>query len=242
MSIREVKTIAHELRLYGIHNAVERRMEAYKMDPSDPLGLILRILEDEKQHRKNALAKTLDKKANFRRESLLENWDTSFDRGLSKTRIRELSELGFWQLKKNLIIVGSTGAGKTQLAIALGKVACQMELSVQFASVQHLLQEAAAERAAGRLQKWLRKLKKIDVLILDDFALRPYTHDEAVFLVDLVEDRYRKGIHIVTSQVDVEGWRTLFEDAVVADALVDCLKSPSETVVLTGTSYRQRLV
>lgn len=242
MSIREIKSIAHEMRLFGIHHSIERRLDAYKMDPHDPLDLILKILEDEKQYRKNVLAKSLDRKARFRRESLLETWDTSFDRGLSKTRLRELSELAFWQLKKNLIIVGSTGAGKTQLAIALGKVACQMELSVQFASTQQLLQEADAERAAGRLQKWLRKLKKVDVLILDDFALRPYTHDEAVFLVDLVEDRYRKGIHIVTSQVDVEGWKTLFEDAVVADALVDRLRSPSETVVLTGTSYRQRLV
>ena len=103
------------------------------------------------------------------------------------------------------------------------------------------MEEAAAERAAGKFQKWSRKTQKYDVLILDDFALRPYSHEEGVLLVDLIEDRYRKGVHIISSQVDMMGWKTLFEDPVVADALVDRLKNPSETVILTGGSYRAKL-
>ena len=240
MTLAQIKTLSHELRLFGIHHSIERRLEACKHENYNPSELMLMMLEDEKQYRKNATAKMLETKARFRRESLLENWDTSFDRGVTKTKIRELSELGFWTLKKNLIIVGSTGSGKTQLSIALGRNACHMGLSVLFISIQQLLEEAAAERAAGRIQKWTRKIKKYEVIILDDFALRPYTHEEAVLLIDLIEDRYRKGVHIITSQVDPGGWRTLFEDAVIADALVDRLKNPSETVVLKGPSYRER--
>jgi DNA replication protein DnaC len=241
MSLREIKALTHELRLLGIHNSVERRIEASRNEGCSAADLLLSVLEDEKQHRKNVAAKILESKARFRRESLLENWDSSFERGITKTKLRELAELGFWRLKKNLIIVGSTGSGKTQLSIALGRAACQMELSVLFVSVQQLLEEAAAERAAGRIQKWARKMKKYDVMILDDFALRPYTHEEAVLLVDIIEDRYRKRVHIISSQVDIGGWKTLFEDPVVADALVDRLKNPSETVILKGTSYRERL-
>jgi DNA replication protein DnaC len=85
------------------------------------------------------------------------------------------------------------------------------------------------------------RLTKYDVLILDDFALRPYSHEEGVLLVDLIEDRYRKGVHIIISQVDMMGWKTLFEDPVVADALVDRPRNPSETILLTGGSYRARL-
>jgi DNA replication protein DnaC len=224
-----------------MHNSIERRLEAARNDGLTAADVVLQLLEDERQHRKNIVAKTLETKAKFRRESLLENWDSSFERGISKSKLRELSELGFWQQKKNLIIVGSTGSGKTQLSIALGRAACQMELSVLFVSVQQLLEEAAAERAAGRIQKWYRRIQKYDVMILDDFALRPYTHEEAVLLVDIIEDRYRKRVHIISSQVDVGGWKTLFEDRVVADALVDRLKNPSETVVLSGPSYRERL-
>jgi DNA replication protein DnaC len=72
-------------------------------------------------------------------------------------------------------------------------------------------------------------------------VLRPYTHDEGILLVELFEDRYQKKIQIITSQVDVEGWKTLFEDPVIADALIDRLKNPSERILLTGGSYREKL-
>lgn len=241
MSLAEIKTLTHQLRLLGMHNAVERRIANARAEGLTVDEFILSLLEDEKQHRKNVATKVLETRAKFRRDSLLENWDNSFDRGITKTKLRELAELGFWTLKKNLIIVGSTGCGKTQLSIALGRAACQMELTVLFISVQQLLAEASAEKGAGNFQKWLRKIKKFDVMILDDFALRPYTHDEAVFMVDLFEDRYRKKIQIISSQVDVGGWKTLFEDPIVADALIDRLKNPSEKIELKGTSYRNKL-
>lgn len=241
MSLSEIKSLTHQLRLLGLHESMERRLAGARQDGITAEELILSLLEDEKQYRKNLAAKVLETKAKFRRESLLESWDNSFDRGITKTRLRELAALGFWALKKNLIIVGSTGCGKTQLSIALGRAACHAELSVLFVSVQQLLEEAAAEKAAGKFQKWFRKMKKVDIMILDDFALRPYTHDEAVLLVDLVEDRYRQKIHIISSQVDVAGWKSLFEDAVVAEALIDRLSNPSEKIQLKGPSYRQRL-
>jgi DNA replication protein DnaC len=241
MSIKEIRYLASELKLHGMYQSLERRLETLNLEGRTPEELVLQLLEDEKQHRKNVATKTLETRAKFRRESLLENWDSSFERGVSKSKIRDLATLGFWNLKKNLIIVGPTGSGKTQLSIAIGRSACQLGLSVLFVSVQQLLEEAAAERAAGKFQKWSRKTQKYDVLILDDFALRPYSHEEGVLLVDLIEDRYRKGVHIISSQVDMMGWKTLFEDPVVADALVDRLRNPSETVILTGGSYRARL-
>ena len=113
MLAREIKTLTHELRLLGMHNSIDRRLEASKNEGLNPADVVLQLLQDERQHRKNIAAKTLETKAKFRRESLLENWDSSFERGISRSKLRELSELGFWQLKKNLVIVGSTGSGKT---------------------------------------------------------------------------------------------------------------------------------
>ncbi len=149
--------------------------------------------------------------------------------------------MGFWDAKKNLIIVGRTGSGKTQLSIALGRVACQMQLSVLFMPVNQFFEEALANRASGKVIPWIKRIKKYDVVILDDFALRTYSYDEAVLLIDFLEDRYRKCVPIISSQVDVEGWNTLFEDPVIADALIDRLKNPSEKIRLTRGSYRENL-
>lgn len=95
-------------------------------------GKTIYLLEDEKQYRKNLSAKKLDSKAKFRRITLLEDWDFCVDRGITKTKIRELASLQFWNFKKNIIINGPTGCGKTQLSIALGKMACQNQFNVMF--------------------------------------------------------------------------------------------------------------
>jgi DNA replication protein DnaC len=84
-------------------------------------------------------------------------------------------------------------------------------------------------------------MTKTETLLLDDFGLRNYTHDEANVLVDLLEDRYRKSITLVTSQVDPKGWKSLFEDPVIADAIVDRLVNPSVIIKLRGGSYRERI-
>ncbi len=107
--------------------------------------------------------------------------------------------------------------------------------------VNLLFEEIAAAKAAGKYLQLLQQLNKAKVLVLDDFGLRSYTHDEATALVDLLEERYQRGVVIVTSQVDSRGWTKLFEDPVVAEAIVDRLVHPSQRVVLKGGSYRERL-
>lgn len=241
MKQTEIKRLSHELRLYGIHENFERRLTLASSEGQTGEELLIRLLEDEKQYRKNRFSKILDNKAKFRRNSLIEDWDFSFERGISKTKLRELATLNFWDSKKNLIIMGPTGSGKTQLSIALGKVACQNQLSVFFISVNQLFEESSAKRNSGKYLSWSKNIKKYDIIVFDDFGLRNYTHDEAVFLIDFLEDRYQNKVHIFSSQVDIDGWSSLFEDPVIAQALIDRIKNPSEKIKLIGESYREKL-
>jgi len=168
-----------------------------------PLEYLRLVLEDEKMARQERTAKMLSTRAKFRSGASLEEWDHHHERGLTKTQFREIATLMFYQNRENLILVGSTGTGKTHLAIALGK--------------------------------------KLPILILDDFGLRSYTHDEATILMDLLEERYQRGSVIVTSQVDPIGWGKLFEDPVIAEAITDRLTKPSRVLKFKGPSYRDKL-
>lgn len=241
MTAQISKQLAHQLRLFGIHGNLEKRgleAESCSMHLHEFLAL---LLEDEIGFRKQLVAKRLKTRASFGREAELEDWDQSFDRGLSKAKIKELAGLGFFESKKNLLLLGRTGEGKTHLAIALGHRLCAHGVSVAFHMTNLLFEEVAASRAAGKYLSFVDRLRKTSVLILDDFGLRSYTHAEATILMDILEGRTGRGITIVTSQVAVAGWRKLFEDPVIAEGVVDRLSNPSMEIVLKGGSYREKL-
>jgi DNA replication protein DnaC len=237
----QVRLLSHQLRLYGIHSGFEARNQEALSKSLQPLEFLHLLLEDEVLQRKNRLAKSLLTRARFRSQVDLEDWDSSFDRGLSKQKLRELSSLSFFHAKENLLIMGRTGEGKTHLAVSLGRRLCQENISVAFLPVNLLFEEILVARTAGKYLGYLRKINQTQVLVLDDFGLRNYTHEEATTLVDILEERVKKGPVIVTSQVEPAGWIKLFEDPVIAEAVVDRLKNPSQKITLGGGTYRVKL-
>jgi DNA replication protein DnaC len=237
----QIKNICSELKLLTLAAAAERRAAQAIADNLSHLEFLHLLLEDEKLERKNKTACHLIKKAKFRTNSSLDDWDQSFDRGLNKQKLKDLSLLSFYYSNQNLIVLGRTGEGKTHLAISLGRKLCLENISTAFVPVNFLFEEMLAAKAAGKYLSAIRSLNQKKVLILDDFGLRNYTHEEANMLVDLLEDRTKKGIVIITSQIDPNGWSKLFEDPVISEAVTDRLKNPSQQLELKGGSYREKL-
>jgi DNA replication protein DnaC len=237
----QVKKLCHELRLFGMHAHVERRSEEATASQLHPLEFLRLLLDDEAISRRDRIGKTLTTRAKFRFAAELEDWDTSYSRGLTKAQLRELAQLDFFHRQENLRVFGKTGEGKTYLGIAIGRRLCQQGFQTIFMPVNALFEEVGAAKAAGKYLGFVRHLARAKALMLDDFGLRGYSHDEGTVLLDLLEERYRKGSVIVTSQVDSKAWAKLFEDPVIGEAIVDRLLHPSKEIVLTGGSYRERL-
>ena len=242
MILDQVKNLAHQMRLFGIHEAGDRRAQEALSQQLHPLEFLRLLLEDELLSRKDRTAKALSTKARFRFRADLEDWDYSFHKDIPKAKISELAQLSFFHNQENLLVVGKTGLGKSFLAIALGRRLCQEGHATVFFSVNFLFEEIQAAKAAGRYLNYIRSLIKAKVLILDDLGLRNYTHEEATSLVDILEERYHKAPIIVTSHVEPQGWLKLFEDPVIAAAIVDRLIHPCQKITLKGDrSYREIL-
>lgn len=237
----QIKKLAHELRLYGIYGGYERRCEQAANQALNTLEFLRIILEDEFKYRKELSAKKITSKAKFRFEADLEDWDHSFERGLSKPKLRELASLGFTSSNENLILIGGTGAGKTHLAVSIGRRLCADNITTIFLPVNFLFEEIHAAKVAGKYLSYIKKISQTKVIILDDFGLRGYSHEEATILVDILEDRHRKGSVIITSQANPKGWMKLFEDPLIAEAIVNRLEHPGQAIHITGPSYRDRL-
>ena len=237
----QMKTIAHGLRLFGVHANFEARADQAAGQGLSHLEFLRLVLEDEVLQRKERVAKMLTTRAKFRSAVELEDWDQAFDRGLTKAKLRELASHSFVQSNENLLILGKTGEGKTHLAVAIGRRLCADNISTLFMPVNFLFEEVHAARISGKYLGFIKRLSAVRALILDDFGLRSYTHEEATVLVDLLEDRHRKGSVIVTSQADPRGWPKLFEDPLIAEAIVSRLSNPSQKLNLKGGDYREKL-
>lgn len=239
--MKQIQSILNELKLLGMAHALESVSQQASVDGLHFQEALLLLLQHEKQSRVEKKSHSLEKKASFRNGSRLENWDSSFERGLTRSKIRELSSISFFDNKSNLLIMGQTGSGKTQFAIALGRIACQKCLTVSFMSMNKFFEEYQISKTREKHLHWIQSISKINILVFDDFALRKYTHSEASILLDVLEERYQKGVLIITSQIDTHGWHLLFEDAPIAEAIVDRILNPSTKIVLSGGSYRARL-
>ena len=136
--------------------------------------------------------------------------------------------------------MGATGTGKSFLAQAIGHEACASGYEVLFISMNRLFKEIELADAQGIYLSYLNRLKnRVKILILDDFGLRNYSHREATILYEILEDRYRKNSLIVTSQMDPRGWKSLIEDKVIAEAILDRLVAAADVIHIKGSSFRR---
>ncbi len=161
-------------------------------------------------------------------------------RKLDRAYVARLSDFGWVREARNLIITGATGTGKTWLACAFGQEACRRGLRVAYYRLSRLTNALIAASGSAELTKLLAKLKKADLLILDDWGLATLNPLESRLLLEVFEDRCGERSTVVAAQLPVREWHGLFEDKTVADAVLDRLVHASHRFELHGLSLRQR--
>lgn len=197
------------------------------------------MVDAEWLSRQNKKLFRLMKAANLRSpEACLENVDYAPSRKLERAQIARLSDLSWIKEGKNLFITGACGTGKTWLACAFGNAACRQGMKVKSVRMNRLLSDLLAARNDGSWAKLLVELKKPELLILDDFGLSPLDALHCRDLLEIVDDRYEKGSTLITAQLPVASWHGIFEDATLADAVLDRLVHNSHRIALHGPSMR----
>lgn len=168
----------------------------------------------------------------------LEQFDFSFQPGLSAARVRELASLAFLDQAVNVLFVGGPGVGKTHLAIALAVHACAARHSVLFAHAPDLLDQMVAAEVSHTLGKLLDQLRRLDLLVVDELGYLPMDGRRANLFFQLVAARYTRASLLITSNVAFDGWGKLFGDEVLASAILDRLLHQSHIFAINGPSYR----
>jgi DNA replication protein DnaC len=179
------------------------------------------------------------REANLREPSAnLENMNFDPKRKLDKSTIIRLADCAWVKEGKNLIVTGATGVGKTYLISAFGNAACRKSLKVRSYKVNRLLTDLAIGRGDGSYNRLLNDLKKPDLLILDDFGMASLDPGACRDFLEVVDDRHGRKSIAISAQLPVAKWHGVFEDATIADAVLDRLVNSAHRIELRGPSLR----
>lgn len=201
---------------------------------------IATLLDAEQQHRTFKRTNMFVRLSKLRYQANIK--DISYDpsRNLNKQTIAALADCSYIQRAHNIIISGATGCGKSYITCALGYQACMMGYRTLYFNMNRLCEQIAVAKIDGTLIKWINKLQKAKLIILDDFGLQPLTHQVKLVLLQILEDRYNRSSIIMCSQLPQHKWYEYFDEPTLADAILDRITANCTTIELKGDSLRKR--
>jgi DNA replication protein DnaC len=238
--IEQTKQLLGQMKFLGMLETVDLRITEATSQGWGHTEFLSALITDEKLSRENRQIKSRIRVAQFRTDGSMESLDLTAKRNISKTQVSDLMELSFIKAPRNVLILGPTGVGKTYLATAIGNWACRHGFSCVFAGMSLLIERLSIARADGTYLKYRDKLVKTDLLILDDLGIKPLPPETVQDIYDVLEERYQSKSTIVTSQLPLNHWKEVIEDAVALEAILDRLIHGAVKIELDGESYRKK--
>src|SRR5690349_5026900 len=229
------------MRLHGMVDALKAQEQDYAVGELSFLERLALLVDQQWSWRENqALARRL-KAAKLRAQACVEDIDYRAARGLDKSVIRALAKDSAWvRNHENIFVLGPTGVGKSFLAAALAQKACRDGYTALYLRAAALFRELALARADGSLRHLLARLGRVDVLVIDDWAMAPLSETERREIWEICEDRYQARSTILTSQLPVSRWHEQIGDPTIADGILDRLVHNAHRIEMRGDSMRKK--
>jgi DNA replication protein DnaC len=234
----ELDNLLDKLRMDHLEAQLDAVCEQAAEKQLDYKTFLVQALSTEWQGRYQKGIEARLKQARFPWLKTLEQFDFEFQPSLDRRQVRELAGMSFVERAHNVIILGPPGVGKTHLAIGLGMKAVEAGYSVLFLTLESLMIRLVKAFNENRLERSLQQLVYPKVLIIDEIGYLPLSNLEASLFFRLVVRRYERASLIITSNKSFLDWGEIFNDPVLATAVLDRLLHYSTTLNIKGESYR----
>jgi DNA replication protein DnaC len=237
----ELRQVLRDLKLSGILDTLPERVELARQAHLPYPEFLTVILADEVTRRERVSTTVRARAARLDATMTLDGWDDTTEAIFDRDLWAELCTLRFVEARRDLIVMGPVGVGKTFMATALGHIACRRRFTTLAGRCDQILKRLRGSRLDGTHDSELRKLIRVEVLILDDFCLQALDAADTADVYEIIVERHRRATTIVTTNREPPGeWLAAMADPLLAESAIDRLTSNAYQLVVDGPSYRQR--
>lgn len=199
------------------------------------------LVDHEISFRENRRLQARLKNAKLKEQACMQDLIYEPSRRLDRSLILSFENCDWITKHRNILITGATGTGKSYLAQALIHNACLKGFEVLRVQFPRVLHELTAAKADGSYLKMQNKIAKVDVLLIDDFGIAPFTDEHRRDFLEIIDDRYNSKSTLITSQLLIQDWHGAIGDSTIADALLDRLIHNAYRISLEGDSMRKKI-
>ena len=235
-----LKTRLRNFKLSGIYNSLEERLSYAKEKSIAYLEFLELLMEDEYNNRRNNSFKKRYAKAKLPAHKTTEDFDFACQPSIDKKVINDCLTCNFVREKRNIVLIGNPGTGKTHLSIAIANTALLKGYKVLFTPVPEMLHNLNAAKADNSYYQKVNFYLMPDLLILDELGFKKLPGYSADDFFEIISKRYEQGSVIITTNKAFEHWGDIFADNILAAAILDRIVHYSTIVKINGPSYRAK--